>query len=110
MPRSGLENFIDQDPICPERLDQDPVNIRPDPKPWLKDYDERENRLSYMARSLLVDNLSWKIMMSDARVKPSQPFISVKLFRSTAQLKYVFVKKIIYKLGRRPILLNQAKL
>ena len=26
----------DPDPVCPERLDPDldPVNIRPDPKPW----------------------------------------------------------------------------
>ena len=27
---------LDPDPVCPERLDPDPdpVNIRPDPKPW----------------------------------------------------------------------------
>ena len=24
---------MDPDPVCPERLDQDPVNIRPDPQP-----------------------------------------------------------------------------
>ena len=28
---------LDLDPVCPERLDPDPdpVNIRPDPQPWL---------------------------------------------------------------------------
>ena len=33
---SGLEKIMDPnpDPVCPERLDPDPVNIRPDPKPW----------------------------------------------------------------------------
>ena len=25
---------MDPDPVCPERLDPDPVNIRPDPQPW----------------------------------------------------------------------------
>ena len=34
---SGFQIFerldLDSDPICPERLDPDPVNIRPDPKP-----------------------------------------------------------------------------
>ena len=25
---------MDPDPICPERLDTDPVNIRPDPQHW----------------------------------------------------------------------------
>ena len=30
---SGLENNMDPDPVCPERFDPDPVNIRPDPKP-----------------------------------------------------------------------------
>ena len=33
---SGLEKIMDPFPVCPERLDPDPVNIRPDPKPWLK--------------------------------------------------------------------------
>ena len=34
---SGLKKFNDPDPVCPERLDPDPVNIRPDPQPccWL---------------------------------------------------------------------------
>ena len=44
---SGLEKIIDPDPVSPERLDPDsacperlyqdpdPVNIRPDPDPWL---------------------------------------------------------------------------
>ena len=34
---SGLEETMDPDPVCPERLDpnSDPVNIRPDPKPCL---------------------------------------------------------------------------
>ena len=27
---------IDPDPVCPERLDPDPVNIRPDPQPCLQ--------------------------------------------------------------------------
>ena len=31
-----MENFhdrcLDPDPVCPERLDPDPVDIRPDPK------------------------------------------------------------------------------
>ena len=33
---SGLEKIMDTDPVCPERLDPnpDPINIRPDPKPW----------------------------------------------------------------------------
>ena len=43
---SGLKKFMDPDPVCPERLDPDPVcperldpdpdpvNIRPDPKPF----------------------------------------------------------------------------
>ena len=31
---SGLEKIIDPDPVCSERLDPDPVNIRPDSKPW----------------------------------------------------------------------------
>ena len=30
---SGPEKIMDPDPICPERLDPDPVNIRPDPQP-----------------------------------------------------------------------------
>ena len=30
---SGFQIFLDPDPVCPERLDQDPVNIRPGPKP-----------------------------------------------------------------------------
>ena len=32
---SGLEKFMDLDPVCHGRLDPDPdpVNIRPDPKP-----------------------------------------------------------------------------
>ena len=30
---SGLEKFMDRDQVCPERLDPDPVNIRPDPQP-----------------------------------------------------------------------------
>ena len=30
---SGLGKNIDPDPVCPERFDPDPVNIRPDPKP-----------------------------------------------------------------------------
>ena len=30
---SGKEKFMDPDPVCPERLDLDPVDIRPDPKP-----------------------------------------------------------------------------
>ena len=25
---------MDPDPVCPERLVFDPINIRPDPKPW----------------------------------------------------------------------------
>ena len=29
----GLEKFMNPDPVCPKRLDPDPVNIRPDPKP-----------------------------------------------------------------------------
>ena len=33
---SGLEKIMDPFPVCPERLDPDPVNIRQDPKPWLK--------------------------------------------------------------------------
>ena len=32
---SGLKKFMDPDSVCPERLDPDPVNIRPDPQPWL---------------------------------------------------------------------------
>ena len=34
---SGLEKIMDPDPVCPERLDPDldPVNNRPDPKPWI---------------------------------------------------------------------------
>ena len=39
---SGLQKFMDPDPepVCPERLDPDPVNIRPDPNPcwWLIDF------------------------------------------------------------------------
>ena len=39
-PGSGfdLENFMDPDPVCPERLDLDPdqVNIRTDSKPCLQ--------------------------------------------------------------------------
>ena len=31
---SGLKKFMDPDPVCPERLDPDPVNIRPEPQPW----------------------------------------------------------------------------
>ena len=31
---SGLEKFMDRDQVCPERLDPDPANIRPDLKPW----------------------------------------------------------------------------
>ena len=31
------QRCLDPDPVCPERLDQDPVNIRPDPKPCLKE-------------------------------------------------------------------------
>ena len=27
------QRCLDPDPVCPERLDPDPVNIRPDPKP-----------------------------------------------------------------------------
>ena len=30
---SGLQKFMDPNPVCPERSDPDPVNIRPDPKP-----------------------------------------------------------------------------
>ena len=29
---SGLQKFTD--PVCPQRLDPDPFNIRPNPKPW----------------------------------------------------------------------------
>ena len=29
----GLEKIMDLDPVCPERLDPDSDNIRPDPKP-----------------------------------------------------------------------------
>ena len=25
---------MNPDPVCPKRIDPDPVNIRPDPKPW----------------------------------------------------------------------------
>ena len=35
---SGLEETMDPDPVCPEMLDPHPVTIRPDPKPWLKQY------------------------------------------------------------------------
>ena len=30
-----LQKFMDPDLVCPEMLDPDPVNIRPDPKPWV---------------------------------------------------------------------------
>ena len=30
---SGLEKIMDPDPVCPERLDPDRVNIRPNPIP-----------------------------------------------------------------------------
>ena len=26
---------MDSDPVCPGKLDPDPINIRPDPKPWM---------------------------------------------------------------------------
>ena len=29
----GLFERLDPDPVCPQRLDPDAVNIRPDPKP-----------------------------------------------------------------------------
>ena len=31
----GIEKvmYLDRDPVCPWRLDPDPANIRPDPKP-----------------------------------------------------------------------------
>ena len=29
---------MDPDPVCPESLDPDPVNIRPYPQPWLLTY------------------------------------------------------------------------
>ena len=32
-PGSGFEKIMDPDPVCPYRVDPDPVNIRPDPKP-----------------------------------------------------------------------------
>ena len=33
---SGLEKIMDPYPVCPESLyHPDPVNIRPDPKPYL---------------------------------------------------------------------------
>ena len=32
----------DPDPVCPERLDPDPVNIRPDPQPWIDVWIERK--------------------------------------------------------------------
>ena len=31
-----LDPDLDPDPVCPERLDLDPVNIRPDPIPQTK--------------------------------------------------------------------------
>ena len=31
--RIQSSNFMDPDPVCPERMDSDPVNIRPDPQP-----------------------------------------------------------------------------
>ena len=41
---SILEKIMDLDPVCPERLDPDPVNIRADPKPCY----------SYSLRSALI--------------------------------------------------------
>ena len=37
---SGLKKIIDPDPVCLERLDPDPVNIRTDPKPRGTQYSE----------------------------------------------------------------------
>ena len=28
-----IDESLDPDPVCPERMDLDPVNIKPDPKP-----------------------------------------------------------------------------
>ena len=39
---SDLKEFMDPDPVCPERLDPDPVNIRPDPQPCLVDKERSE--------------------------------------------------------------------
>ena len=33
LPGFSLGKCMDPDPVCPERLDPDPVNIRPDTKP-----------------------------------------------------------------------------
>ena len=33
--RQRLDSESDPDPVCPERSDPDPVNIRPDPRPCL---------------------------------------------------------------------------
>ena len=47
MENFSRQRFLDPDPVCPERLDPDPVclerldpdpdpvNIRPDPQPWV---------------------------------------------------------------------------
>ena len=33
---SGLEKNQDPDSVSPKRLNSNPANIRPDPKPWLR--------------------------------------------------------------------------
>ena len=35
MKSTGIRRVSDPDPVCPARLDPDPVIIRPDPKPWV---------------------------------------------------------------------------
>ena len=34
-PESSLEEIMDPDIVCPEKLDPDPAISRPDPKPYL---------------------------------------------------------------------------
>ena len=48
---------MDPDSVCPERLDPDPVNIRPDPKPWVGGEESQRTRVGYQGNGDFIEML-----------------------------------------------------
>ena len=86
---SGLKKFMDPDPVCPERLDPDPVNIRPDPQPCL----QHSPALPFhLASSGHVSILPMIFFLFRLKPPPVRSMIEVKLLQANIATEcYIFL-------------------